>query len=80
MRDALEPLDGPGVVDMREVRYVDCSVLGELARVARRAGAGNVTLVVASRHVRRILELVEFERLFVIADGFPKRVLRKGRN
>lgn len=56
VRLALDSLQGPGVVDMRDVRYLDCSALTELARVARRVGLRDVTLLVASANVRRCSE------------------------
>lgn len=68
VRLALESLQGPGVVDMRGVRYLDSSALNELARVAHRVGPCEVTLVVASANVRRVLEIVEFEKLFTIVE------------
>ncbi len=67
VRDALDALDGPGVVDMSAVRLVDSSVLNELARVAKRAGLQRVTLIVKSPNIRRVLDVVQFERLFHIA-------------
>ncbi|GAC1657451.1 MAG: hypothetical protein NVS4B3_24010 [Gemmatimonadaceae bacterium] len=68
VRVLLDALDGRGTVDMREVRYIDSSALSELVRVARRVGVGEITLVVASRNVRRVLGLVGFEQLFTIVD------------
>lgn len=68
VRLVLDCLVGPGVVDMRDVRYLDSSALNELARVARRVGLHEVTLVVASENVRRVLKIVEFEKLFTIVD------------
>ena len=68
VRLVLEKLEGPGIVDMRGVRYLDSSALNELARVARRIGLREVTLVVASVNVRRVLQIVEFEKLFTIVD------------
>lgn len=69
VRDALDVLDGPGVVDMSAVRIVDSSVLNELARVAKRAGPQRVTLIVKSPNIRKVLNAVQFERLFrIVAD------------
>jgi len=69
VRAVLDVLDGPGTVDMSAVRYLDSSVLNELARVARRVGAGEITLVVTSANVRKVLRIVEFERLFRIVES-----------
>ena len=69
VRDALDALDGPGVVDMSAVRLVDSSVLNELARVAKRAGRQRVTLIVKSPNIRKVLHIAQFERLFhIVAD------------
>ncbi len=70
VRDALDALDGSGVIDMSAVRLVDSSVLNELARVAKRAGPHRVTLIVKSPNVRKVLGIVQFERLFhIVADS-----------
>lgn len=68
LRRVLDVLDGPGTVDMRGVRYLDSSALAELARVARRIGRHEVTLVVASANVRKVLGIVRFDNLFTIVD------------
>ncbi|HEY6235084.1 MAG TPA: STAS domain-containing protein [Candidatus Elarobacter sp.] len=68
IRRLLDPIDGPATIDMRNVSYLDSSALKELARVARRVGPGQVTLVVASPNVRRVLDLVRFAELFSIVD------------
>ena len=69
LRLLLDVIDAPGTVDMRSVTYIDARGLSELARVARRVGTGEVTLVVAGRNVRRVLDLVRFDELFHIVDG-----------
>ncbi len=68
VRRLLDALDVPGTIDMRGVVYLDSSALAELVRVARRVGLGEVTLVVASKNVRRVLDLVRFGELFTIVD------------
>ncbi len=70
VRDALDALQGPGVVDMSAVRRVGSSVLNELARVAKRAGRHRVELIVTSPHVRKVLDIVQFGRLFdIVGDA-----------
>ncbi len=55
---------------MSAVRLVDSSVLNELARVAKRAGRHGVKLIVTSPHVRKVLDIVQFERLFdIVGDA-----------
>jgi anti-anti-sigma factor len=65
---ALDAIDGPAIVDMSEVRFIDGSGLSELARVAKRTGAGNVVLVVPSVQIRRVLAIVRFPELFSIVE------------
>jgi anti-anti-sigma factor len=64
----LDTIDGPAIIDMSEVAFLDGSALSELARVAKRAGPGNVVLVVPSVHIRRVLDIVRFPELFHIVD------------
>jgi anti-anti-sigma factor len=68
MRKALAPIDGEAVIDLRCVRLLSAAALTELVRVAKRAGAGAVVLIVTSPAVRQVLALVEFERLFRIVE------------
>jgi anti-anti-sigma factor len=67
---ALDAIDGPAVVDLSAVAFVDGSGLSELVRVARRVGAGNVVLVVPSAQLRRVLDIVRFGELFRIVERF----------
>lgn len=62
----LDAIDGPAVIDLSGVSLLTAAGLSELVRVAKRVGCGTVTLFAARPHVRRVLDLVEFERLFVI--------------
>ena len=73
VREMLDAVVGPGVVDMRDVRYLDCSGLGELARVACRIGLRQITLLVAAENVRTLLDMFGFERLFVVVDVSARR-------
>lgn len=65
----LDAIDGPAVIDLSDVRLLAAAGLTELARVAKRVGYGEVRLAGARPHVRRILRIVEFERLFSIDDA-----------
>ena len=62
----LDVIDGPAIVDLSAVRLLGAAALEELARVARRVGPGTVTLVGARPNVRRVLEIVRFDQLFLI--------------
>jgi len=62
----LDAIDGPAVIDLSAVRLLGAAALEELARVARRVGPRNVTLAGARPHVRRVLEIVRFDQLFVL--------------
>jgi anti-anti-sigma factor len=69
----LDRIDGPAVIDLSQVRLLSAAGLTELARVARRAGYGTVTLSGARPHVRRVLEIFRFDALFVIAKDGERR-------
>ena len=63
---ALDSIDGPAVVNLANVRLLSAAGLSELARVAKRVGYHQVTLVGACPHVRRVLQIARFEALFTI--------------
>lgn len=64
LRAKLASIDGPAVVDLSDVTYLDSTALNELAVLRRRVG--NVALVVGSPNIRRTLEIVGFGRSFRI--------------
>ncbi len=64
LRAKLAAIDGPAVVDLSDVTYLDSTALNELAVLRRRVGS--VALVVASANIRRTLEIVGFGRSFQI--------------
>ena len=64
LRAALGAIDGPAVVDLSDVTYLDSTALNELALLRRRVGS--VALVVGSPNVRRTLEIVGFGASFRI--------------
>jgi anti-anti-sigma factor len=64
----LDAIEGPAIVDMSGVGFVDGCGLSELARLAKRAGPGNVVLVVPSVQIRRVLAIVRFPELFRIVE------------
>ncbi|HYZ14943.1 MAG TPA: STAS domain-containing protein [Candidatus Acidoferrum sp.] len=66
---ALDTIDGPAVIDLSEVRLLTAAGLTELARLAERVGYRVVALTGASPHVRRVLSLASFDRLFVVEDA-----------
>jgi anti-anti-sigma factor len=65
--EALPP-DGPAVIDLTKVTYVDSTFLSELVRLRRRFKEHPITLLGAKDQVMRVLRLVSFERLFEIAE------------
>lgn len=67
VRHVLAGVRGPAVIDLSGVDYLDSSGLAELAALARRVP--DVTLVVPSPHLRRILEIVSFTQLFRIVPS-----------
>jgi anti-anti-sigma factor len=66
VRESLARVEGPVVVDLSRVSYIDSSLLNELARLRRRVG--DVALVVTSPQVRRILDIVGFDRTFRVVE------------
>jgi anti-anti-sigma factor len=66
VRASLAQIDGPVVIDLSAVSYIDSSLLNELARLRRRVG--EVVLVVSSPQVRRIIDIVGFDRAFRVVD------------
>ena len=66
--DALSAIDGPAILDLSDVTYLDSSFLNELARLRNRVD-GELTLVVGSPQIRRLLKVVGFGERFTIVDG-----------
>ncbi len=62
---------GPVVVDMTDVTYIDSSFLHALTALHFRFKEWGVTLVGARPQIRRILQVMNFERLFTIVDAGP---------
>jgi anti-anti-sigma factor len=65
--EALRP-DGPAVIDLTSVTYVDSLFLGELLKLRRRFREHSITLVGATGNVARILRIVQFNQLFTITE------------
>lgn len=66
VRQTLSSLDRACVIDLTDVRYLDSSTLGELARYAKRILPARATLSNVCPHVRHVLEIVCFDVLFDI--------------
>jgi anti-anti-sigma factor len=64
LRAKLGAIEGPAVVDLSDVTYLDSTALYELALLRRRVGS--VALVVGSPNIRRTLEIVGFSTSFRI--------------
>jgi len=61
--------DEPAVIDMRRTTYIDSTVLHQLALVRQRFNGHPITLL-ANSHVRRLLRVVNFDKIFqVVAEG-----------
>ncbi|HEX3468587.1 MAG TPA: STAS domain-containing protein [Candidatus Elarobacter sp.] len=67
LRAKLAAIDGPAVVDLSDVTYLDSAALNELASLRRRVGS--VALVVDSPNIRRTLEIVGFHGVFRIVSN-----------
>jgi anti-anti-sigma regulatory factor len=61
--------DGPAIIDLTKVTYVDSSFLNELAVLRARLKEHAITLVGATGSVMRVLKLVEFDKLFHLVDS-----------
>lgn len=60
------PRDGPAIIDMTRVTFIDSSFLQELTKLRARLMPHRITLLVRSDNVRRILRVVKFDLLFEI--------------
>lgn len=56
------------LLDFHDVTYVDSSFLNELVVLRNRLPESSITLVVPSAQIRRILEIVDFGRIFTIVN------------
>ncbi len=65
--DPLEK-DGPLTIDLRRVTYADSTLLHLLASLALRFQEVPITLLGATPALRRLFEIVQFDKLFQIAD------------
>jgi len=63
-------LDGDGavVIDMTDVTYIDSSILNEFAVLRLRDENRSITLRRVSKSVRRILQIVSFDRIFTLTE------------
>ena len=68
VRDALETLAAPARIDLSRVRYIDARILGEFLRLAKRMAPERPSLFGVQPQVRRILEIVKVDHLFVLRD------------
>lgn len=60
--------DGPAVIDMAKVTYIDSTVLHQLVELRSRFKDHLVTLLV-NKHMRRIFRIVNFDGLFEIVEA-----------
>jgi anti-anti-sigma factor len=60
--------DGPIVIDLTKVTFIDSTFLHLLAALRLRFKGQSITLTGATANIKRILKLVKFEQLFVLAD------------
>lgn len=60
--------DGPVTIDLRQVTFADSSFLGLLGSLAGRLQGIPITLSGAQPNLRRVLTIVQFDRLFKIED------------
>jgi anti-anti-sigma factor len=58
----------PAVIDLRQCSYADSTVLGVLAGLRLKFGRVPITLLAPQPQVRRVLQIVNFDKLFTIAE------------
>jgi anti-anti-sigma factor len=58
--------ESPLVIDMTKVTYIDSTILHELSTLRERDRGRAITLLGSNASVRRILEIVSFDRIFEI--------------
>jgi anti-anti-sigma factor len=75
LRAKLGAVNGPAVVDLSDVTYLDSTALNELALLRRRVDT--VALVVGSANVRRTLDIVGFAQSFRIVRRREELDLRE---
>ncbi|MBV8067782.1 MAG: STAS domain-containing protein [Candidatus Eremiobacteraeota bacterium] len=60
--------DGPVIIDLAKVTYMDSTVLHELAALRLKSDGRSITLVGVNPHLRRVLDVVNFDRIFDIEE------------
>jgi anti-anti-sigma factor len=58
--------DGPVIIDLAKVTYMDSTVLRELAALRTKSDRRSITLAGVNQHLRRIFEVVNFDQIFTI--------------
>jgi len=58
--------DAPLVIDMTGVTYIDSTILSQLALLRMRHKYRAITLASPSTHVRRVLGIAKFDKIFRI--------------
>lgn len=61
--------NSPIVVDMTNVAYIDSTFLHAIADLRRHFRPHSVTLFGVSEHAKRLLRIMDFDRLFKIVDA-----------
>ena len=64
----LSRVEEPCVIDLANVRIIDAATLGEFVRLKKRIAPHRVIIAGANRHVRRVLSVLQFDRMFEIVD------------
>jgi anti-anti-sigma factor len=67
-RQVLSRVEEPCVIDLTNVRIIDAATLGEFVRFKKRIAPHRVVLAGPNRHVRRVLAVLQFDRMFEIVD------------
>lgn len=79
VRDVLETVTIPARIDLTQVPFIDARILGEFARVSKRIAPERLLLFGVQPQVRRVMELLKLDRVFVLCDeqcSGPRQVWR----
>ncbi|HEX3458968.1 MAG TPA: STAS domain-containing protein [Candidatus Baltobacteraceae bacterium] len=61
--------NGALIVDLSKVTYVDSTFLNELVELRERLPGSQITLLGPNANLRRVLQLMSFDRLFDIRES-----------
>lgn len=71
-----ESIDGRGplLIDLTTLSYIDSTILHEIGRLRIKSAERSITLAGPNDHIRRVLQIVGFDRVFTVSQppGKPR--------